>query len=105
NESAEGMPHNDGWPVQVTDDLFVVLDNLGQSQPGDWRGVAAKLLDVALHARPASRDHAESATRVAVHPMLPAQRGHPETMNQHDGVWRGGGRSGRHQFLTGNGLR
>src|ERR671914_57961 len=46
-------------------------------------------------------EHAVAAAFVALHPLLPATWGHPEAVDQHDGVWGiwSGGVLGGHRVL------
>ena len=61
-----------------------MVDDLLDAQVFDRGGVGAELLGVDIHAGPAGREHVVAALAVAVDPVLPAQRGHPQAVDQHD---------------------
>ena len=50
-----------GGAFEPADDLRVVVDDLLDAEMLDPRGIAAQLVDVAVHPRPALRDHVEAA--------------------------------------------
>jgi hypothetical protein len=55
----------------------------------DRRGVLAQSLNLDLKARVSRGKHAVAAALVALDPLLPAARGHPEAVDQDDGVGKG----------------
>jgi sugar (pentulose or hexulose) kinase len=76
-QAAEGVPDQDGWLVELADQPLVVLDDLGQPEPGERVGVLAELLDVAVLARPLGCGDGEAAFPEIVGEALPASRGEP----------------------------
>src|SRR5918997_6763574 len=85
----EGVAHGDRGAIQLAYDAFEVLDDGGDGQGHDGGGVLAQGLDLYLQAGVRGCEHAEALALVALDPPLPAARGHPEAVDQHDGV--GGG--------------
>jgi hypothetical protein len=67
-----------------------VLDYGGEGQRPDRGGVLAQRLDPALEAWVGRGQHTVALVLVALDPLLPAERGHPEAVDQHDGVGGGG---------------
>jgi hypothetical protein len=52
-------------------------------------GVLAERLDLDLEAWVGGGEHAVAAALVALDPLLPTSGGHPEAVDQNDGVWGG----------------
>src|SRR5207249_5206341 len=76
---------DDRRSFEFANDLLVIVDNVFQSKRGEAAWIAAKLFDVAFHARPASGDDAIAFVRVVFNPVLPAERCHPEAGDEDDG--------------------
>ncbi len=84
NQPTEGMPNDQWWAVQTTNDLLVVVDDRADSQRRDRRRVTPKLLDVAIHSRPTAGNDGIPASSIASDPVLPTERCHPKSMDQDD---------------------
>src|SRR5438034_9904190 len=74
-QTAEGMAHDDRRPIHLPNDAVVVVDDLRDAEAGDLIGVAAQILDAALHPGPGGRHHFVASFGVAIDPVLPAERG------------------------------
>jgi hypothetical protein len=85
-DAAEGMSHDDRWLIEIADDALVMLDDAGDGQRLDRRGVCAQRLDLDLEAGVGGGEHPVAAACVAVDPVLPAARGHPQSVDQHNRV-------------------
>src|SRR4051812_20654032 len=72
-----GVP---GGPVEG------VVGDLRDADPGDSGRVAAQFVDISLHAGPSAGDHAVTAVGVALDPVLPTEGGHPQPVDEDDGV-------------------
>jgi len=75
-----------GGLLQPVDDAAYVLDNGGESQRLYRGRVLAQGLDPALEARAGWGQHPVALGLVALHPLLPAQRRDPESVDQDDRV-------------------
>jgi len=82
--AAERVPHDDRRAVERPDDAVVVVDDLFDVKLCDPGRVAAQLVDVAVHAGPGRRDDVVAAALVTLDPVLPAERRHPESVDQDD---------------------
>ena len=89
NSTAEGVAHDDGWLIQLAYDALQVLDDPGDGQSLDRGGVLVERLHLDLKAWVGGGENAVALALVALDPVLPAAGGHPEAVNQDDGV-RGG---------------
>src|SRR3712207_870079 len=88
NEQAtEGVAHDDRWALQLAYDTLVVLHDCGDRQRLDRGGVLVQRLHLYLQTGVGRSEHAIAAALVALDPALPASWGHPEPMDQDDGVW------------------
>ena len=87
--TAEGVAHDDGWLIQLAYDALQVLDDPRDGQSLDRGGVLVERLHLYLKAWVGGGEHAVALALVVLDPLLPAAGGHPEAVNQHDGV-RGG---------------
>src|SRR5919107_765497 len=85
----EGVAHDDRGAIQLSYDAFEMLDYGGDGQGLDRGWVLAQGLDLYLQARVCGGENAIALALVALDPPLPAARGHPQPVHQHDGV-RGG---------------
>src|ERR1700730_7426605 len=92
------MAHDDWRAVQLPNDRVIVVDDLGDAEPGDLVGVLAEVLDAALHAGPRGSDDLVALLAIAIDPVLPAQRGEPEAVDQNNRV--GGRRIGSRCHYT-----
>src|SRR5919112_2531192 len=90
----EGVAHDDRGAIQLSYDAFEMLDDCGDPQGLDRRGIIAQGLDLYLQARVCGGENAVSLALVALDPPLPAARGHPESVNQDYGVRSGSLRGG-----------
>ena len=89
----EGVAHDDRRTVQAADDVGEVLDGLGDGQVGDDLGALPEGLDLDLEPGVGRCQDGEPLLLVAVDPALPAAGRHPQSVDEDDGVGRGG--SGR----------
>src|SRR5829696_8869712 len=87
-QTAEGVAHDDRRALQLAYDTLVVLHDCGDRQRLDRGGVLVQRLYLYLQAGVGRSEHAIAAALVALDPVLPASWGHPEPMDQDDGVWR-----------------
>src|SRR5919112_1656068 len=85
----EGVAHDDRGAVELAYDAFEMLGYCGDPQGLDGGWVLAQGLDLYLQARICGSQHAVSLVLVALDPLLPAAGGHPESVNQDDGVRSG----------------
>src|SRR5439155_805989 len=85
HQTAKAMSDDDRRSFELANDLLVMIDNVFESKRGEAAWIAAKLFDVAFHARPASGDDAITFVRVMFNPVLPAKRCHPEAGDENDG--------------------
>src|SRR5919112_5789610 len=85
----EGVAHDDRGAVELAYDAFEMLNDCGDPQGLDGGWVLAQGLDLYLQARICGSQHAVSLVLVALDPPLPAARGHPQAVNQDDGVRSG----------------
>src|ERR671914_2990270 len=86
-QTAEGVAHDDRRAVEFSDDTLVVLHDCGDRQRLDRGGVLVQRLYLCLQAGIGRSEHAIAAALVALDPVLPASWGHPEPVDQDDGVW------------------
>src|SRR5829696_9466938 len=86
-QTAEGVAHDDRWALQLAYDTLVVLHDCRDRQRLDRGGVLVQGLYLYLQAGVGRSEHAIAAALVALDPVLPASWGHPEPMDQDDGVW------------------
>ena len=84
--AAEGMAHDDRRPVELRDDTGEVRNGLGHRQRRDHRRVLAERLHLDLEPWVAGRDDPVALALVVRDPLLPAARGHPQPVDQDDGV-------------------
>ncbi|CPU66332.1 Possible glyoxalase/bleomycin resistance protein/ dioxygenase [Mycobacteroides abscessus] len=95
-ELGEGAPervaHDDRRRVERLDDGGQVVQGLRDGEVGDELRVLPEPLDLDLETGVAGRQDGESLLLVVRDPPLPAPRGHPEAVHEHDGV---GARIGR----------
>src|SRR5215218_6077439 len=87
DQAPHRVAHENRRLVELSDDAFVVLDYGGDRKRLDRRGVLVERLDLYLKAWVGRSEHAIAAALVALDPVLPASGGHPEPMDQDDGVW------------------
>src|SRR5215213_4763563 len=87
DQAPHRVAHENRRLVELSDDAFVVLDYGGDRKRLDRRGVLVERLDLYLEAWVGRSEHAIAAALVALDPVLPASGGHPEPMDQDDGVW------------------
>src|SRR3712207_4343384 len=103
-QATEGVAHEERRALQRAYDTLVVLHDCGDRQRLDRGGVLVERLYLDLEAGVGRREHAIAAARVALDPVLPAAWGHPEPMDQDDGVGstriRGGVLGGHAQLLS-----
>jgi hypothetical protein len=81
-------------------DALEVLHDGGDGQGLDRGGVLAQRFDLNLEARVGGGEHAVAFALVALDPPLPAARGHPQAVDEDDGV--GGVWCGHGILLPGN---
>src|SRR5215208_3953128 len=86
-QSARRVAHDDRRLVELIDDAPYVLDDGGDGKLLDRGGVLAQPFDLALEARVGRGQHAVTAALVTLDPLLPASGGHPEAVDQDDGIW------------------
>ena len=85
DQAAEGVAHEDRRLVELSDDVLVTLDDGWNGQRLDRAGIGVERLDLALEAGVGRCQHAVAALGVAVDPVLPTARSHPQSVNQDDG--------------------
>jgi hypothetical protein len=85
------MADEDRRLVELVDELGVMVDDLLETKAFELVGLGAKLFDVTLLARPFGRGKVVAALREVVGEVLPAPRGEPGAVDQHQrgAVWRG----------------
>jgi hypothetical protein len=95
------VAHEDGRLIQLAYDAFVVLNNPRDGQRFDRGWVLVERLDLNLEARVCGGEHAVTLALVVLDPLLPASWGHPQAVDQDDGVRgaRVGGVLGVHEAL------
>src|SRR5829696_1236645 len=86
-QATEGVAHDDRWALQLAYDTLVVLHDCRDRQRLDRGGVLVQGLYLYLQAGVGRSEHAIALALVALDPVLPASWGHPEPMDQDDGVW------------------
>ena len=89
------MADDDRRPVEPADDLLVVVDDVRDAEIPERRWVTAELLGLALESGPRFRNDCVALVPVALGPVLPAERRHPHSVNQHDRLSAGRIRSSR----------
>src|SRR5690348_742543 len=87
-----------------------MIDNLRHSKSCEAAWIIPKLLDIAVHAGPASSDDEVAFIRVMFDPALPTERGHPKAVDENNGgnvhrenCLRCAGRSPGNSSVTGGG--
>jgi hypothetical protein len=83
-EAAKPIADDEWRSFKLANNLFVMIDNVVQTECGEAARIAAKLLDVAFHAGPASGDDAITFVRVVSDPLLPTERGHPQAVDENN---------------------
>src|SRR3712207_2747073 len=86
-QATEGVAHDDRRALQLAYDTPVMLHDCGDRQPLDRGGVLVERLYLYLQAWVGWSEHAIAAVLVALDPVLPASWGHPQSVDQDDGVW------------------
>src|SRR3712207_5888105 len=86
-QATEGVAHDNRRALQLAYDTLVVLHDCGDRQRLDRGGVLVQRLYLYLKAGVGRSEHPIAAALVALDPVLPASWGHPEPMDQDDGVW------------------
>src|SRR5215204_5472557 len=85
-QATEGVAHDDRRALELSYDTLVVLHDCGDRQRLDRGGVLVQRLYLCLQAGVDRSEHVIAAALVALDPVLPASWGHPEPMDQDDGV-------------------
>ena len=83
DQAAERVPDQDGRLVECTDLLLVVVDDLLEAEALDLFGVLSQRGDVAVLTRPLRGGDREAALLEEPGEVLPAVRGEPGSMDQH----------------------
>ena len=84
-EAAEGVAHDDRLAVEALDDVLIRLDDLVDADMLGPGGVGAQFLRRAVEAGPRRSEHLVAGGLVAGDPVLPAERVHPQAVDEHDG--------------------
>src|SRR5215212_1454114 len=84
--TAEGVAHDDRRALQLAYDTLVVLHDCGDRQRLDRGGVLVQRLYLYLQAGVCWGEHMIATVLIALDPLLPAARSHPESVDQDDGV-------------------
>src|SRR5215218_8099942 len=87
DQAPHRVAHENRRLVELSDDAFVVLDYGGDRKRLDRGGILVERLYLYLQAGVGRSEHAIAAALVALDPVLPASWGHPEPVDQDDGVW------------------
>ena len=86
------MAHDDGAGVQLADVIGQVIHDLADADPGHEVGVSPERLEVGsalADAGVTGREDGMAPHLIALDPVLPGQRGHPQPVDQDDGGgWR-----------------
>jgi len=80
------VAHDDRRAVQGGDDGGEVIDGLGDGEVRDDLRVLAQRLDLDLEPRVGRGHDGEALLLVVLDPALPAAGGHPEAVDEDDGV-------------------
>jgi hypothetical protein len=88
-QAAHRVAHDDRRALQLAYDALQVLDDGGNRQRLDRGGILAQRLYLDFQTGVGWGEHAVAAALVALDPLLPAARGHPEAVDQDDGVRSG----------------
>src|SRR5829696_571078 len=80
------MAHDDRWAIKVAYDALEVLDYGGDGEGLDGRGVLAQRLHLDLQAGVGGGENAVTLLLVVPYPLLPTSWGHPQPVDQQDGV-------------------
>jgi hypothetical protein len=78
------------WPIRIGGasserrNVLVVVGDLDDTEPVHDRRVLAEHLDLDVHAGPPGSEDAVAGLGVPVDPVLPAVRGEPEPVDEHD---------------------
>src|SRR5215217_7970443 len=80
--TAEGVAHENRRLVELSDDALVVLDYGGDRKRLDRRGVLVERLYLYLQAGVCWGEHMIATVLIALDPLLPAARSHPESVDQ-----------------------
>src|SRR5438132_12452877 len=83
-EAAEPIADDDWRSFELANALLVMIDNFFQSKRREAAWIAAQLFDVAFHVGPASGDDAIAFVRIMFNPVLPAERCHPEAVDENN---------------------
>jgi hypothetical protein len=105
DEAAERVPDQHRRLVELADQRFIVVDDLVEAEAGQLVCVLAKLLDVALLARPFRGGDGESAGAEVVGEVLPATRREPGAVDEQQRGLGASGRGGGHAMPPGRGYR
>src|SRR3712207_6748249 len=84
--AARRVADDDRGLLEPFDDAPYVLDDGGEGQRLYGGGVLAQGLDADLETRVSGCQHPVALGLVALDPPLPAERGYPEAVDQHDRV-------------------
>jgi hypothetical protein len=85
-QAAHGVAHDDRGSVELVYDALVVLDYGGDGQRLYRGGVLAQCLNLDLETWVGWGKYTVAAPLVVIDPLLPAAGGHPQTVDQDDGV-------------------
>jgi hypothetical protein len=87
-QTAERMADEDRGLVERADDLYVVLDDLGDPETDERGWIAADLADRPVLARPGRDDAPEALRLEGRDEVVPAGGGHPAAVDEDDGAAR-----------------
>ena len=96
DQSAEGVPNEDGRFIECAHEAVVVVGDLGDTQPRKCGRVAPHLLNFTRHAWPGRSEHPVAVRLVKAEKVFPTARGHPKPVDEHDGAGLGVGGDGTH---------
>jgi hypothetical protein len=84
HEAAERVAHDDRGPLELADDALVVVGDLLHAEPFERLRVTPDLLLGPVEARPRGGEDGVARVAEARVPVLPAQRGHPQPVDEDD---------------------
>src|SRR3712207_5158829 len=85
-QATEGVAHDDRRALQLAYNTLVVLHDCGDRQRLDRGRVLVQRLYLYLQAGVGRSEHTIATVLIALDPLLPAARSHPESVDQDDGV-------------------
>src|ERR1700730_5225437 len=78
------MAHQDRLAVELANDAIVVIDDRLELETLERRRIFADRFDLSFQARPGRSEDVVAGFQKTIDPSLPASRGQPQSVNQHD---------------------